>query len=88
MRVPGAAGLRLDMGETGARRRIGDANEHIAGRTLDLPAGKLRFALQWLIAVGTIEFEFVGVHKCLSTLNHAQNARKKYMKDLSILSVR
>ena len=46
MGVPGAAGLRLDLGETGARRRIGNADEMIAGRALDLPAGELRLALQ------------------------------------------
>jgi hypothetical protein len=37
-----------------------------AGRALNLPTGKLRLALQWLIAVGTVEFEFVRVHSlCL-----------------------
>ena len=34
----------------------------LAGRALNLPTGKLRFTLQWLIAMGTIEFEFIRVH--------------------------
>src|ERR1017187_9279373 len=63
MRGPSLAGFRLDVGEAGARRRIRDADEHVAGRTLDLPAGELGFALQRLIAVGAVEFEFVGVHR-------------------------
>ena len=66
MRVPRASGLRLHMREAGARRRIGDADKDIARRTLDLPAGELRFALQRLVAVGTIKFEFVGVHKLIA----------------------
>jgi hypothetical protein len=86
MRVPRASGLRLHMREAGARRRIGDADKDIARRTLDLPAGELRLALQWLVTVRTIEFEFVRVHKLLP--HHAQTGDGKYMKDLSILSVR
>src|SRR5665213_3677145 len=85
MSVPGASGLRLNLGEAGARRRIWDANQDLAGRTLNLTAGELRFALQRLVAVRAIEFEFVCVHKCLPSLYHAQNARKKYMKDLGII---
>jgi len=57
MRGPGLAGLRLDVGETGARRRTGNADEMLAGRALNLPAGVTGIALQRLIAVGTIEFE-------------------------------
>lgn len=86
MRGPGLALFRLDVGETGARRRIGDADEVVAAGALNLPAGELRFAFQRLIAVGTIKFEFVRVHDL--PLHHAQTGRKKYMKDLSILSVR
>jgi len=62
MRRPGLAVLRLDVGETRASGRIGNADEVVAGRTLDLPAGELRLALQRLVAVGTIKFEFVRVH--------------------------
>jgi hypothetical protein len=78
--------LRLDVGEAGARRRIGDADEMVARRALNLPAGKLRLALQRLIAVGTVEFEFICVHNVAP--HHAQTGCKKYMKDLFILFVR
>ena len=50
------------MGESHARRWIGDADEMLAGRALNLPARKLCLALQRLIAVGTIEFEVVRTH--------------------------
>ena len=83
MRVPSASGFRLDVREAHARRRTGNADEVLAGRTLNLPAGELGFALQRLVAVGTIEFEFVRVHKL--HLYHAQIGGKKYMKDLFIL---
>ncbi len=63
MRVPSMAGYRLHMGEAGARRRIGNADKMLARRTLNLPAGIARVALQRLIAVGTIEFKLVGVHR-------------------------
>jgi hypothetical protein len=86
MRGPGLAGFRLDVGEAGARRRIGNADEVIAGRALDLPAGVTRVALQRLVAVRTVEFEFVRAHKLLP--HHAQTAGQKYMKDLFILFVR
>ena len=63
MRVPGVPGFRLHMGKTGAGRRIGDADEVLAPRTLNLPPGVARIALQRLIAVGTVEFEFSGAHR-------------------------
>ena len=66
MSRPGLAVFRLDVGETGARWRIGDADEDLTGRALNLPAGKLRLALQRLIAVGTVKFEFAGVHKLIA----------------------
>ena len=58
MGVPGVAGFRLHVGEAGARRRIGNADKMLAGRALNLPAGVARVALQRLIAVGAVEFEF------------------------------
>ena len=58
MRRPGLAGFRLNMGEASAGRRIGNADEMLAGRALNLPSGMARVALQRLVAVGTIEFEF------------------------------
>jgi hypothetical protein len=66
MRGPSLAVFRLDVGETGARRRIGNADKMVAGRALDLPPGELRFTLQRLVAVGTIEFEFGRVHKMIA----------------------
>ena len=85
MRRPGLAGFRLDMSEASARRRIGDADEMVAGRTLDLPAGVAWVALQRLIAVGTVEFEFIRAHKLPA--HHAPTGCKKYMKNLFILFV-
>jgi hypothetical protein len=46
------------MGEAGARRRIGNADEMVASGALNLPARVAGIALQGLVAVGTIEFEF------------------------------
>jgi hypothetical protein len=86
MRVPSAPGFRLDVGETGSRRRIGDADQMLAGWALNLPPGELWFATQRLIAVGTIKLEFVRAHSLLH--HHAQTGCKKYMKDLFILFVR
>ena len=65
MRVPGTAGFRLDVGETGARRRIGDTDEMLAGRALDLASGMARVARERLIAVRTVEFKFSRVHRLL-----------------------
>jgi hypothetical protein len=39
------AGFRLHVGETGARRRIRNADEVLAGRTLNLPTGVAWIAL-------------------------------------------
>jgi len=69
MRVPRAPGFRLDMGKTHAGRRIRDADEDIASRALNLPAGELGLTFQGLVAVGTIELEFSCfylIHKLLS----------------------
>ena len=66
MGIPGVAGLRLDVGMAGARRRIGNADEDLAGRALNLPAGVAWIAFQRLVAVGTVEFEFVhGLHSLM-----------------------
>jgi hypothetical protein len=77
MGVPGAAGFRFDMGESGAGRRIGNADEVLAGGTLNLPARVTGLAGQGLITVGTIEFEFVGVH------GRCPNKRKTRGKSMS-----
>ena len=79
MSRPSLTAFRLHMSESSTRRRIRDADEMLAGRALNLSAGELGFALQRLVAVGTIEFEFVRVHKLLP--HHAPNGRKKYMKN-------
>ena len=62
MRGPSLAGFRVDMGEAGTRWRIGNADEVIASRTLNLPPGEAGIALQRLVAVGTVEFEFGVAH--------------------------
>ena len=62
MRVPGVAGLRLDVSEARARWRAGDADEDVAAGAFDLPARIARIALQRLVAVGTVEFEFGVAH--------------------------
>ena len=61
------AGFRLHLRETGDRRRIRNTDQTLASRTLNLPPGMARVALQRLIAVGTVEFEFVLTHKIHST---------------------
>ena len=83
MRGPSLAGFRVDLGEPGAGRRIGNANEMLAGGTLNLPAGVARIALQRLITVGTIEFEFGCAHRLHPY--HAQTGQEKYMKEFFIL---
>ena len=62
MRGPSLSGFRVDLGEAGARRRIGNANEMVAFRALNLPARMAGIALQRLVAVGTVEFEFGVAH--------------------------
>jgi hypothetical protein len=44
MRIPGAAGFRLDVGETGAGGRVRDADEMLAGWALNLSPGVTRVA--------------------------------------------
>jgi hypothetical protein len=85
MRRPGLPGFRLDMGESRARRRIWNADQMVAAGTLNLTSTVAGIATQRLIAVRTIEFEFVGAHGL--HLHHAQTRRKKYMKNLFILLV-
>ena len=76
MRVPGVARLRLDMGEARPGRRAGNADEMIAPGALNLPARVAGIALQRLVTVGTVEFEFVhSLH-----LPHAQTGCQKYVK--------
>ena len=51
VRIPSVPGLGGDMGKTGARRRTGDADEVLAGGALNLSAGVLSFAFQWLVTM-------------------------------------
>lgn len=83
MGVPSASGLRLDVGETHAGGRIGDANEMLAAGTLDLPPGMARFALQRLITVGTVKLEFSCAHRFY--LHKRKNRDKSISKYFSIL---
>jgi hypothetical protein len=86
MSIPSAAGLRLDLGEAGAYRRIGNTDKMLARGTLNLPTGELRFAFQWLVTMRAVKLEFVCVHKLHP--HHAQTGCEKYMKDLFILFLR
>jgi hypothetical protein len=63
MRGPSLAGFRVDMGEARARRRIGNADEIVASWALNLPTRAAGIALQRLVAVGTVEFEFGVAHR-------------------------
>jgi len=62
VRIPCPSRFRLHVSEARASRRVGNAYKMLARWALDLATGELRFALQWLIAMGTVEFEFVRVH--------------------------
>lgn len=85
MRCPSLPGFRLDVSEAGARRRIRDADEVMARRAFNLPAGELRFALQRLVAMRAIKLEFICVHSLHP--HYAQTGDEKYM-ELFILLVR
>jgi hypothetical protein len=69
------------MGESGAGRRVGNADEVLAAGTLNLPARVTGLAGQGLITVGTIEFELGGVHRL--RFHHAQTGYKKYIQEFS-----
>ena len=79
MRGPRLADFRLDVRKPGTRGRCWNADEMIAGRTLNLASGMAGIALQRLVAVGTIGFELGGVYRL--RLNHAPTRCKKYFAD-------
>src|SRR4029434_5889344 len=80
MGVPSVPRFRLDMGKPGACARIGNADQMLAGRALNLPAREMSFALQRLIAVGTVELEFRCGHRlCL----HKRRNRGKRISKIS-----
>ena len=62
MRIPGTPRFRRNVGKPCSSGRIGDADQVLAGRALNLPTRELRLALQRLITVGTVEFEFACAH--------------------------
>jgi hypothetical protein len=59
MGLPGLAGLGLEL--SGFARSGRNANQMIAGRTLNLPTREFVFALQMLIAVGAGKFEITHI---------------------------
>jgi hypothetical protein len=83
MGVPSVPRLGRDMGEPGARRRIRDANEMLTGRALNLSAGEMDFALQRLVAVGAVKFEFRCCHRFY--LHKRKSRGKSISKLLHIL---
>ena len=86
MRSPSLPGFRLDVGEACARWRIGNADEMVTGRTLNLAPGELRFAFQRLVAVGTAEFKFIRAHKLHP--DHVQTGREMHSKMFFMLFIR
>ena len=83
MCIPGVARFRRDVRKARSGRRIGDTDEVLAGRTLDLSAGELHFTFQRLITVGAIEFEFVGVHKlCPKKRNRGEESMPQFFSIL------
>ena len=83
MSGPSRPGLRLHLREAHPGGRIGDADENLTAGALNLTPCELRLALQGLVAVGAVEFEFVCVHK--SQPIHAQTRGKKYIEKFYIL---
>ena len=63
------------MRESRARRRIGNLDDVIACRTLNLPPRVTRIALQRLVAVGTVELEIVRAYDL--SPHHAQFYRAR-----------
>ena len=60
--VPGPSRFRRNLGESQTRRGIGNADQVLAARALNLAPGEPRLALERLVAVGTKELEFRGLH--------------------------
>jgi hypothetical protein len=55
------------VGKTHAIRRIGNADQMLASRALNLPSAKLGFTAQRLVAVLTIKLEFSCVHAVIQS---------------------
>jgi hypothetical protein len=71
MGIPGMPDLRFDVRKPGAGRGIGDSDQVMARRALDLATSVARIALQGLITVGAVEFEFIGGHSLHSFMRKA-----------------
>jgi hypothetical protein len=69
------------VGESGAGRRIRDADEMLTGGALNLPAGEMDFALQRLVAVGAVELEFGCFHRLYLI---KRKSREKVYRNFSI----
>jgi len=76
VRGPHLAGFPVDLGKAAARRRVGDADELVTSRALNLPARVAGIALERLVAVRAVGFEF-GAPPAHSPL-HAQTLRRTY----------
>jgi hypothetical protein len=81
MRVPCMPRFRLYMGEPCPLRWVGNANEMLTRRALNLPTGVTRVAFQWLVTVRTVEFELGCAHYLHSTM------RDQPAKSISIFSI-
>ena len=75
---PSLTGFGLDLCEAHPGGWIRNADQDLARRANDLTTGELRLALQGLVAVGTVEFEFVCVHTFQPI--YAQSRREKYIR--------
>jgi len=67
-RIPGPSALAWHTGETAARRRIGNIDEVITRRALNLAARELHFTFEVLFAMRALKFEFAGSHNSGSML--------------------
>jgi hypothetical protein len=76
MRIPGASGFGVYVGEACARRRIRNADQNMAAGTFNLASGVAGIAFQGLVAMGTVEFEIRVTH--ILTLN----MRKRFPKSM------
>ena len=79
----GPSGLRFYIGVRGISRRIWDADDLLAAGAFDLVARKPGVATQRLVAVVTVEFEFVGIHVHPVMRNPSTNSMDGYFRILS-----
>ena len=82
-RVPGLSALAGYSREPGARRRVGNIDQVIAGRALDLTSGMLDGALQVLLAMRAFKFEIAGRHEFKKRWSVAHSYPKKPVPGIS-----